>query len=159
MKLSPFKVKWMMNLYPPLFFNRIKVKRISSDFLEMDVVIKKSIFNKNLQGTIFGGTIFSSADPFHAIMYWQILAQKGIKVEAWLQSAEIFYSKPGASDLSLAFRLTHEDVTEVLQTLSIDGRVRKWHQIEVLNSDKAVCATVNLQVYLRTFKGKTNANF
>ena len=34
-------LKLILNLYPPLFFNRIRVKKISLDFKEKNVVLKK----------------------------------------------------------------------------------------------------------------------
>ena len=70
--MTPRSFKWLMNLYPPLFFNRIRVVRVSKNFKEVDVVIKKSLLNKNIQGTIFGGTLFSAADPYYTRMYDQI---------------------------------------------------------------------------------------
>jgi acyl-coenzyme A thioesterase PaaI-like protein len=80
-----WKAKWLMNLYPPLLINRISVKSISSDYKLVEVQVKKSLLNRNLQKTIFGGAIFSAADPFHALMYWQIFRLKGIHCEAWLK--------------------------------------------------------------------------
>ena len=61
MKLKPWQVKFMMNIFPALFFNRVRVKRVSSDFCEMDVRVKLSIFNRNLQGSIFGGIVSATS--------------------------------------------------------------------------------------------------
>lgn len=149
MKLTPFKAKWMMNFYPPLLVNRIFVKSISSDFRKVNVRIKKSWLNINLQGTIFGGTIFSAADPFYALMYWQVFKQKGYKCEAWLKSAEIDYLKPGTTDLDLVFELTELDIEEALKELALKGRFQKTHLIEMINTNGEVCAQVKTLVYLR----------
>jgi acyl-coenzyme A thioesterase PaaI-like protein len=149
MKLTPFKAKWMMNFYPPLLVNRIFVKSISSDFRMVSVRIRKSWINRNLQGTIFGGTIFSAADPFYALMYWQVFKQKGYKCEAWLKSAEIDYLKPGTTDLDLVFELTELDIEEALKELALKGRFQKTHLIEMINTNGEVCAQVKTLVYLR----------
>lgn len=149
MKLTPFKAKWMMNFYPPLLVNRIFVKTISPDFRKVKVRIKKSWLNRNIQGTIFGGTIFSAADPFYALMYWQVFKQKGYKCEAWLKSAEIDYLKPGATDLNLVFELTELDIEEALKELAVKGRFQKTHLIEMINTKGEVCAQVKTHVYLR----------
>ena len=155
MKMSPFWLKWMMRLYPPLLFNRIVLQRVSKDFKEIDVVIKRSFLNRNLQGTIFGGTIFSAADPFHSLMYWQIFAQQNIPCEAWLRAAEISYIKPGASNLHLAFRITDEDINDATQMLEKEGRVKKWHTVQMLNATNELCVEVKVLVYLRK-KGESN---
>lgn len=159
MKLSKRKLKWMLNLFPPLLFNRIAIQRISDDYKEMDVVIRHSILNRNLQKTIFGGTIFSAGDPYHAMMYWQIFSQKNYKIEAWLKSAEINYLKPAASDLKLEFRLTDEDILEAETALEKHQRFEKWHGIEAIDKAGNVCAAIRLLVYLRTFKGEHKASF
>jgi hypothetical protein len=60
MQIPKFVIKFILNIFPPLLFNRIVLKEISNDFLEMKVVIKKSLFNMNFNKTIFGGSIFSA---------------------------------------------------------------------------------------------------
>lgn len=152
MKLTPFTFKWMMNLYPPMLFNRIVVKRVSADFKEVDVVIKKSLFNKNLQGTIFGGTLFSAADPFFSMMYWQVFTQRGLKMEAWIRAAEADYKKPCKSDMSLKFRITEQDVEDARQMVEKEGRIKKWHLIQMTDRNNEVCVEVKLLVYIHHVK-------
>ena len=69
-------LRFILNIYPPLFFNRIILKKISKDYKEMTVVLKKSIFNINFHKTIFGGSIFSACDPYFPTMYYNIFEQK-----------------------------------------------------------------------------------
>ena len=109
-KLTPKNAKWILNLYPPFLFNRIRIQSISSDFTDVKVIIKKSIWNKNLAGTIFGGTLFSAADPFIAVMYWQIFDIRfHKKIIVWLKSAEIHYKIPADSAISLHFKIDEEE--------------------------------------------------
>ena len=56
-------IKWILNLFPPLLFNRISIKSISEDFKQVHVQIRYSWMNKNFNRTIFGGTISSAIDP------------------------------------------------------------------------------------------------
>ena len=64
MKLRNFLIRLLLNLYPPILFNRIVIKMISEDFTSMKVILKKSIFNINFHKTIFGGVFFQ-----HVILF------------------------------------------------------------------------------------------
>jgi acyl-coenzyme A thioesterase PaaI-like protein len=149
MKLSKLSTRLMMNYFPPLFFNRISVSSIEDNYRKMTVKVRHSILNKNLQKSIFGGTIFSAADPYHAIMYWQIFAHKGYKTEAWLKSAQIDYIKPSTSNLTLVFELSEKDVEEAEADLNREARFQKWHQVEAIDTKGEVCAVIRTLVYLR----------
>ena len=149
MKMTPRSFKWLMNLYPPLFFNRIRVVRVSKNFKEVDVVIKKSLLNKNIQGTIFGGTLFSAADPYYSMMYYQIFSQKGLKLQAWLRAAEINYIKPGTSDLSLKFRITDEELNRAIETVEREGRIKEWHTVNMIDTCGDICVEAKVLVYIK----------
>jgi thioesterase domain-containing protein len=144
-----WKAKWMMNLYPPLLVNRISVKRISSDYKQVEVRVKKSLLNRNLQKSIFGGTIFSAADPFHALMYWQIFRLKGIHCEAWLKRAEIQYLKPANSDLQLLFEITEEEIELAYSQLQEKGKAEMIHETAILNNKKETVAFVRSTISLK----------
>ena len=70
-----FKVK-LPNLIMEHFYRRcqlwrlrIKIVSIKEGFKGCRVKIKKSFLNRNMNGTIFGGALFSASDPFYAILY------------------------------------------------------------------------------------------
>jgi acyl-coenzyme A thioesterase PaaI-like protein len=147
--MQVWKAKWLMNLYPPLLINRISVKSISSDYKLVEVQVKKSLLNRNLQKTIFGGTIFSAADPFHALMYWQIFRLKGIHCEAWLKRAEIQYLKPANSNLQLLFEITDEEIELVHSQLQEKGKAEMIHETAILNNKKETVAFVRSTISLK----------
>ena len=105
----------ILNLFPPLFFNRIILKEISEDYSYMKVKLRKSILNINFHKTIFGGTIFSAFDPYLPTMYYNIFQQKNRKLEVWLKSVKINYLKPADSHLTLEFRINKKDIELVLK--------------------------------------------
>ena len=138
-----------MNLYPPLLANRVRIKYVSKDFKELKLVVKKSIFNRNLAGTIFGGTIFSAADPFHAVMYWQIFAhQYNMNVRVWLKAADISYKRPSESNLYYHFIISDEDVAKAKKALDERGRYFVTHTINATNKQDEICAVINLTTYI-----------
>ncbi len=138
-----------MNFYPPLLVSRVVVKSVSADFQRVSVVVKKSILNRNLHGTIFGGSIFSSADPFHALMYWQVLKKRGLNVQVWLKRAEIQYIKPGNTDLFVEFVLDDADVDAAVKSVQEFGKADRQHETRIFNAHRELVAIVNSIVSLR----------
>ena len=144
-----------MRFYPPLFFQRIWVKKFDKGFTGVEVKIAKSILNANYNRSIFGGTIFSASDPFYALMFDQLLQRRGFKVRVWLKSAEIKYLKPGRSHLYFKIQLSEDQIMEAEDALKTVGKFVKAYPMEITNTDGEVCARVINEVYIRNlFKGE-----
>lgn len=153
MILSERNARWLLSLYPPLLFQRVSVRKFGKGFRTAEVRIAKSLFNRNYNKTIFGGTIFSAVDPFYAVMYWQIFMRKGISVQSWLKSASIDYRKPGDTDLTAKFILEETDISEAENQLNTVGTFVRRHTIEVINTRNELCALAETEVYMRRLGG------
>ena len=149
MIVSENLLKWAIRFYPPLFFQRIWVKRFDKGFTGVHVKISKSFLNSNYNNSIFGGTIFSASDPFYSLLFDQILKRKGFKVRVWLKSAQIQYLKPGRSNLYFRISLTEADIQEAEKALKGVGKFVKAFPLEILNSKGELCASVINEVYIR----------
>jgi acyl-coenzyme A thioesterase PaaI-like protein len=149
MIVSEKMLKWGLRFYPPLLFQRISIVRFHKDFLGVDVRIGKSILNKNYNGSIFGGTIYSATDPVYALLFDQVLQRKGFKVRVWLKSASIQYLKPGRFHLYFTVHLTEEMLAEAISALTTVGKFVKAYPINITNKQGELCATVMNEVYVR----------
>ena len=147
MKFRIFFLKLTLNLFPPLFFNRICLKNISSDYKEMNVVLKKSIFNINYYKSIFGGSIFSACDPYFPIMYYNIFKER--KLIVWVKSAEIKYIAPANSTLILNFKISDMQIKEVKNAWLLNGKHEITNEVSAINNENIVCAQAVIQIYLR----------
>lgn len=154
MQTPKFIVKFVLNIFPPLFFNRIVLKYISDDFSEMKVILKKAIFNINFHKTIFGGSIFSACDPYFPTMYYHIFANKKRKLIVWIKSAEIQYLKPANSSLKIHFKITTENIHMAEKSLNEEGKFEIWHTVEAINKKGIVCAKARMQIYLKDNKNR-----
>ncbi|MEC9209317.1 MAG: YiiD C-terminal domain-containing protein [Bacteroidota bacterium] len=159
MQIPKFAIKFILNIFPPLLFNRIVLKEISDDFLEMKVLLRRALFNINFHKTIFGGSIFSACDPYFPTMYYHIFAKKGRKLIIWLKAAEIQYLKPADSTLKLYFIITKEDIQLAENTLNKKGKFEIWHTVEAINKKGVICAKAKMQVYLRDDNKKEKLGF
>lgn len=149
LRLSEFQTKWMMTLFPPFFFGGVRVLSVERGFRGCRVRVRRSLFTRNLQGSTFGGTIFSAADPFHAILYWQIFAHRGLAIQAWLKRASIAYRRPAATALTMDFALSEDDVNAAAAALDRDGRFEREFVVHAVDAHGTTCAEVNVLVHLR----------
>ena len=145
-------LQFILNIFPPLFFNRIILKKVSEDYTYMKVKIRRSILNINFHKTIFGGSIFSACDPYFPTMYYNIFKQKNRKLEIWLKSANIKYKRPATTHLFLEFKMLGDDIQTAESELNINGKYEKWHKVEAINTKGIVCAEAEMLVYLRDNK-------
>lgn len=152
MKISENSLKWLMRLYPPMFFQRIWVKKIDKDFRGIDVKINRSLFTTNLGSATFGGTIFAATDPFYALLIGQIMQHKGFKITVWLKSAEIQYLKPARKDLHYSIKINDEMIKEVEQAITNEGKFVKSYPIEIFDTTGDLCVTAQNEVYIRNLK-------
>jgi len=149
MRVSENTLKWAMRFYPPLFFQRIWVKKFHKDFRGVDVKVHRSLLNRNYNGSIFGGTIFSATDPFYAILFDQILQREGFKVLIWLKSAHIQYKKPARKNLSFSIMIQTDQIEQAKTDLSENGKHVIGFEFDLLDKDGLLCATVKNEVYIR----------
>jgi hypothetical protein len=152
MKLSEFWGKFFINLYPPFLFNRVRILEFGKNYQSCKVKIKKSFWNRNMNGTIFGGSLFSASDPFYAILYWQVFERKGLRVQTWLKSARIQYLKPAKEDLYLQFNLSDDEINEAYQSLMNIGKFKKVHEVRYYDKQSELYVIAETEVYIRLVK-------
>ena len=149
MVVSERILKWVMRLYPPLFFQRIWVVSFDIGFRGVCVKINKSLLNTNYNKSIFGGTIFSAADPFYPLLFYQLLTKKGYRIIAWSKSSEIQYLKPCKTDMRFKINITDDDLAECEYLLNTFGKYMKYHQIDIYDKKEQICVSVINEVYVR----------
>ncbi|HIA27006.1 MAG TPA: DUF4442 domain-containing protein [Planctomycetes bacterium] len=147
--IGPRRLRWLLNLYPPLLLQRIRVVEFSEDFRRCRVRLGKSILTRNLYGTTFGGSIYSAADPFFPILYWQILAREGRLLQAWLRASKADFLKPAASALTLDFEISDEKLESARSQLEEKGRAVMTDTVEGIDREGHCCARIELVSILR----------
>jgi hypothetical protein len=149
MVVSENTLKWIMRLYPPLLFQRIWVREFNKDFKGVRVKIIKSIFNKNYNGSIFGGTIFAAADPFYPVLFDRVLNTGDRKLKIWSKSSKIIFLKPALSSLSFQIILSDTDIELAIYTLNTTGKYENSFPIDIYNNNNEVCVSLMNEVYIR----------
>lgn len=152
-----------MRFYPPLFFQRVWVIKFGKGFQGVHVKINKSILNRNYNNSIFGGTIFSAADPFYPVLFYQLLSIKGYKIIAWSKSSHIHFLKPCITDLYFQISIDDDAISECEQELSTAGKFVKVFATDIYDKNGQLCISMSNEIYIRDLNyvengGKYNSN-
>ncbi|MHC4264054.1 MAG: DUF4442 domain-containing protein [Planctomycetota bacterium] len=148
-RLGPWRMLWMMRLYPPLLFAGVRWQAVASDFRSATVLVKRRLINRNVNGTVFGGAMAAAVDPVMALLYWQAFAHRGRHVEVWTAELRIAFVRPASSDLRFEFQIDATTLEEVEVSLDTDGRARRTDRVVGIDREGTVCAEVELGSALR----------
>ncbi|WP_243049713.1 DUF4442 domain-containing protein [Dyella sp. RRB7] len=144
MRASTFRR--LMNLWPPFFFNSIRVQYVAEDWSEVHVVLRLRPWNRNYVRTQFGGNLFAMTDPF-----WMLLAmhQLGDDYYVWDKAGAIDFVSPGKQDVYARFKLEPAVVDELRAAAAGGEKVLRWFEVAVKTAGGDVVALVRKQLYVR----------
>lgn len=150
-------VKFGFNLSPMYRRTTAKVIYASDDLLKIQIRLPISYKNKNYVGTIFGGSMFSSVDPFPMTQLINLLENKYV---VWDKSAQINFKAPANEDLYADFIFTRDEVDNIKNRTDQEGSIDIIKTTFLTNKDKSkVFCEVHKTIYIATkahYKAKRN---
>jgi acyl-coenzyme A thioesterase PaaI-like protein len=145
-KLSPNVIRRLGNLYLPYMGAAIKTTRVTDDYLQLDVQMRLTWFNKNYVGTQFGGSLYSMTDPFYMLMLMNNLGREYI---VWDKSAQINFVKPGRGTVFAYFRLTQEKILEIKNKADTETKYIFDLPVDIVDQNNELIAQVIKTLYVR----------
>lgn len=146
MRVTPRMLKLALNLYPPYLGAGVRIRRISADWLEMDVAMKLRWYNRNAVGTQFGGSLYSMVDPHFMLL---LLRKLGKNYIVWDSAAQIDFLSPGRGEVRAAIRLTEAQVAEI-RTQTADGTAyRPEFTLDITDLNDQPIARVRKTLYVK----------
>lgn len=146
-------IRTFVNFYPPLLGAGIRVRRMASDWKEVDVEMKLRWWNRNYVGTHYGGSLYSMTDPFFMLMLMENLGKDYI---VWDKSASIRFRKPGRGTVFASFRLSDEQIGEIKLALNSEKKIERMFTVEVKDESGNVIAEVEKLLHIRKKDQSTN---
>ncbi|MDE0960020.1 MAG: DUF4442 domain-containing protein [Planctomycetota bacterium] len=143
------RMRWWMNLWPPFFFQGIRITELDSEFKFAVVRVRRSILTRNLMGTTFGGALSSAADPFFPILYWRWLASQGISSHCWIRAQKVEFLRPANRSVVLRFRIAGEQLEHASREMKAQGRVDLEDMVEAQLPDGQVAARFHVTSAMR----------
>ncbi len=98
------------NLFPAIRGTGVWVSFISEDWKELHIRLPLSWRTRNYVGTIFGGSIYASTDPFYMLQLMKILGKEYV---VWDKGAQIKFKKPIKKTVYARFIITDEILGEI----------------------------------------------
>jgi acyl-coenzyme A thioesterase PaaI-like protein len=139
-------MRWLFNLFPAYRGTGGKVTYIAGDWREARMELPLSLRTRNYVGTIFGGSLYGSVDPFFMIMLLKIL---GPDFVVWDKAATIRFRRPGRERLYGTFLVTDDDIREILEALQTAPSVDRVFHVDLKSADGTVCAAVDKTIYVK----------
>ena len=141
--------KLVINIWPPLFFSRIKLEYLSSDYKQARSRLSLSAWNKNAVGTHFGGSIFAMTDPFYMLMLMYHFKED---YYVWDKYSDIDFIRPGRGSIYAEFELTDEIIEKIKLNTQNGEKYLPSFKVEIKDEDGRLIASVNKTLYVRKKK-------
>lgn len=137
-------MRWAFNFWPCIWCSGSKVEFIAGDFKELHVSIKLNIRTRNRVGTVYGGSIYSSVDPYFMLMFMEILGKNYV---VWDKGASMKFVRPIVDKVKCRFLITDELVAEVKQKIAGNGEYTFELPLKYEDENGTVYATFTKAVY------------
>lgn len=146
MRITPRRLRWIFNLWPPFLFAGIRVEHIAPDWSRARVRMDLRWYNRNYVRTHFGGSLFAMTDPFWMLLTMEALGRDFI---VWDKAGEIEFVKPGRGRVRAEFHLEPEIVLRLREQALQERRVLHWFETDVVDEQGDTVARVRKQLYIR----------
>jgi acyl-coenzyme A thioesterase PaaI-like protein len=117
----------------------------ASDSSEVHLRLGLSIWTYNYVGTIFGGSMFSAADPFYMLM---LVRSLGSDYVVWDKSASIRFKRPGKTAFFAKLQINEADFKEIKDAVAQSGETTRTFVIQWKDKDGVIHAEIERQCYI-----------
>lgn len=135
----------VFNLFPAIRGTGVWVSFISNDFREIHIRLPLSWRTRNYVGTIFGGSIYASTDPFYMLQLMKILGKKYV---VWDKSAIIEFKKPIKKTVYTRFLITDEIINEIKINVKQKGFYTIDLPVQLKDKQEIVYAEIMKTIYI-----------
>ena len=133
-----------INVYPPLIGAGIHSR--SADERTVDVEMNLTVFNRNIVGVHFGGSLYAMCDPWFMLILMRLLGPDYI---VWDKAASIQFKRPGRGRVKSHFHIPVERVEKIRLEADQNPKVEPTFSVDVLDEQGVVIAHVEKLLYVR----------
>lgn len=137
----------LINLYPPMLGAGVRSRTLDEGTVEVEM--KLTMFNRNLVGVHFGGSLYAMCDPWFMLILMRLLGSDYI---VWDKAASIQFKKPGRGKVKARFHIPPERVEKIRRDAEAQGKIEPVFQVDVIDDDGQVIAQVEKLLYVRRKK-------
>ena len=143
---TPTRLKWALNLYPPLWGTGTWVESVSSDFREVVVTMASRFYNRNAFGGHFGGSLAAMTDPFPTLMLMRALGPDYRIIDS---ETHIRFLEQARGKVQARFLIEDAALAEILEaTAGGDKHFTTFH-VDITDESGTVVVEVDKRIYVR----------
>jgi len=138
--------RWRFNTFPAYRGSGGRVTFIRHDFMEVRIKLPLWWRTRNYVGTIYGGSIYASVDPFYMLMLIQCLGRDYV---VWDKAASIRFRRPGRTTLYATFQFDQALVDGIREELTTKDKLDRHFTVELKDDAGEVHAIIEKTVNVR----------
>ena len=139
-------LRWRFNLHPAYRRSGARITYVADDLREVRVRLPLCRATRNLNGTIYGGSIYAAVDPLHAVLLAQLLGPHDYV--AWTKAAHVRFLRQARTGLEARVVLADKEVQAVREEAERTGKVERRYTVELTDAHGHVCAACDITVHL-----------
>ena len=139
-------MRWRFNWHPAYRNSGGRIEYIDATLREVRLRLPLNRGTRNLNGTIYGGSIYAAVDPIHAVMLVSLLSPADYV--CWTKEATVRFRRQARTDLTATFRLDAAEVDAVRTDVERDGKVERRYPVEMFDADGQLCAECDILVHI-----------
>jgi len=140
------KIKRLVfNLFPAIRGTGVWISFISDDWRELHIRLPLSWRTRNYVGTVFGGSIYASTDPFYMIQLMKILGKEYI---VWDKAAQIKFKRPIKKSVFARFLITDEILNEIKENVELNNTYTIDLPVSLQDKEAIVYAEIIKTIYI-----------
>lgn len=148
---NPRRARRMFNMWPPLRGAGLVITDISSDWSYGRLEHRRTLLNPNMNGSVFGGTLFAMTDVLFGTLVKQRL---GDDFEVWTRTGTFQFLAPGGHGTYLDVHASDELMDWVEAVIVEDGYCNIPYTSVVKNPDGTVAGIGQQDLHARPRKGR-----
>lgn len=142
--------RWVYNLHPAYRGTGGRITYIADDWTELRIRLPLNWRTRNVLGTIFGGSLYASIDPFYVIL---LMRQLGPDFVVWDKAATIRFRRPGRGTLTATFVMPPAEVEAIRAEVTASGRAERVYTVELVDAGGEVYVTCEKTLSVRPRRG------
>lgn len=146
-KISSELTRLALNFWPCIRGAGGRIIYLAPDYTHLTVKLSLSWRTRNVVGTIFGGSMYASTDPFFMLMFMKILGKDYV---VWDKGCTIRFKRPAKKTIFADFRVTPEMLSEVKEKVAVLGETTFTWTIQYKDKDGVVYSEFDKVIYFAT---------
>ena len=139
-------MRWRFNWHPAYRNSGGRIQYIDETLREVRMRLPLNRGTRNLNGTIYGGSIYAAVDPIHAVMLVSLLGPE--HYVCWTKEATIRFRRQARTELTACFRLDAAEVEAVRAEVEREGKVARRYPVELFDREGQLCAECDILVHI-----------